>query len=100
MAAALFRQVKVDIRADGGIFRANGTKVVFDGFMKVFKGNGSEKQKMLPLLKEGEVLVPESVDKEVHFTEPPPRFTDATLVRFLEESGINQESADRQHTPP
>jgi DNA topoisomerase-1 len=92
MAAAVFKQVKVDIKADGGIFRANGQKVLFDGFLKVYRGNGSEKEKMLPPLKEGEQLEPESVDKEVHYTEPPPRFTDATLVRFLEESGIGRPS--------
>jgi DNA topoisomerase-1 len=92
MAAAVLRQIKVDIRVDGGIFRANGKKVIFDGFLKVYRGNGGDRDKDLPELKEGEILVPERVDKEVHYTEPPPRFTDATLVRFLEESGIGRPS--------
>jgi len=92
MAAAVFRQTKVDIRADGAIFRANGNEVLFDGFLKVYRGNGSDKEKVLPGLQEGERLVPERVEKEVHYTEPPPRFTDATLVKFLEESGIGRPS--------
>jgi DNA topoisomerase-1 len=92
MAAALFKQVKVDIAADGGIFRTNGQKVLFDGFLKVYRGNGTDKEKVLPPLAEGEQLDPVSVDKEVHYTEPPPRFTDSTLVKFLEESGIGRPS--------
>jgi len=92
MAAAVFRQTKVDIRADGAIFRANGNEVLFDGFLKVYRGNGSDKEKVLPGLQEGERLVPERVEKEAHYTEPPPRFTDATLVKFLEESGIGRPS--------
>ena len=92
MAAAVFKQVKVDIAADGGTFRTNGQKVLFDGFLKVYRGNGADKEKVLPPLKEGEQLEPLSVDKEVHYSEPPPRFTDATLVRFFEESGIGRPS--------
>jgi DNA topoisomerase-1 len=92
MTAAVFKQVKVDITADGGVFRTNGQKVLFDGFLKVYRGNGTDKEKVLPALSEGEQLQPLSVDKEVHYTEPPPRFTDSTLVRFLEESGIGRPS--------
>jgi DNA topoisomerase-1 len=92
MSAAVFKQVKIDIAADGGIFRTNGQKVLFDGFLKVYRGNGNDKEKVLPSLTEGEQLVPTRVDKEVHYTEPPPRFTDSTLVKFLEESGIGRPS--------
>ena len=92
MTAAVFKQVKVDIVADGGVFRTNGQKVLFDGFRKVYRGNGTDKEKVLPALSEGEQLQPLSVDKEVHYTEPPPRFTDSTLVKFLEESGIGRPS--------
>ncbi len=92
MAGAVFRQLKVDIRADGALFRANGNKIIFDGFLKVLRNNGNEKERILPHLEVGEHLSPEKVEKEVHYTEPPPRFTDATLVRFLEESGIGRPS--------
>ena len=92
MAEAVFRQVKVDIQADGAMFRANGSTVLFDGFLKVFRGNGDEKAKALPELEEGERLEVTDVEKEVHYTEPPPRFTDATLVKFLEDSGIGRPS--------
>ena len=92
MAAAVFKQVKVDIAADGGIFRTNGQKILFDGFLKVYRGNGTDKEKVLPPLTEGEQLDPLSIDKEEHHTEPPPRFTDSILVKFLEESGIGRPS--------
>jgi DNA topoisomerase-1 len=81
-----------DIRSDGGVFRANGQKIVFDGFLKVLKSNGVEKGRVLPKLEEGETLEKKEIKSEVHYTEPPPRYTDATLVKFLEESGIGRPS--------
>jgi DNA topoisomerase-1 len=92
MADAVFRQVKVDIQADGAIFRANGSRVLFEGFLKVQRGSEIDREKALPELTEGEQLKVDDVEKEVHFTEPPPRYTDATLVKFLEESGIGRPS--------
>ncbi len=92
MAEAVLKQVSVDIKADGGIFRANGQTVLFEGFLKAAKPAGKVSEKVLPALSVGEKLVPSGVEKEVHFTEPPPRFTDATLVKFLEESGIGRPS--------
>jgi DNA topoisomerase-1 len=92
MAEAVFRQVKVDIQADGAIFRANGSEILFEGFLKVQRGGDRDKEKALPELIQGELLEVEDVEKEVHFTEPPPRYTDATLVKFLEESGIGRPS--------
>ncbi|MBN2324906.1 MAG: type I DNA topoisomerase [Spirochaetes bacterium] len=88
----VFRTATADIRSDGGVFRANGQKVVFDGFLKVLKSNGVEKNRVLPKLEEGETLEKKSITREVHYTEPPPRYTDATLVKFLEESGIGRPS--------
>ncbi len=92
MSAALLKQVSVDIEADGGIFRANGQTVLFNGFLQVLKPDESSEEKELPPLSIGEILKPLSIDKEVHYTEPPPRYTDATLVKFLEESGIGRPS--------
>jgi DNA topoisomerase-1 len=92
MAGAVFRKLKVDLQADGALFRANGNKILFDGFVKVLKSNGNNKERILPHLEAGEHLIPEKVEKEVHYTEPQPRFTDATLVKFLEESGIGRPS--------
>ena len=89
---AVFKLKTVDIQSNGGILRANGKKLLFDGFQKVLKSDSSEKGNVLPDFEVGEVLEPVKVEKEVHFTEPPPRFTDATLVKFLEESGIGRPS--------
>jgi len=84
--------VAVDIESDGGMFRANGQKTVFDGFLRVLKSIDKSGAKALPELNTGEVLTPLAVETQVHYTEPPPRFTDATLVKFLEESGIGRPS--------
>jgi DNA topoisomerase-1 len=92
MSAALLKQISVDIEADGGIFRANGQTVLFNGFLRVLKPDESSEEKELPPLSIGDILKPLSIDKEVHYTEPPPRYTDATLVKFLEESGIGRPS--------
>jgi len=92
MAGAQVLQVSVDISADGGIFRSNGQTVLFNGFLKVLKQEERLEERALPPLVVGEELKPLSVDKEVHYTEPPPRYTDATLVKFLEESGIGRPS--------
>jgi len=92
MVSAVYKQIRIDIKADGFIFRANGQKLEFDGFLKVLKGGKEENEKMLPPLEAGNLLKPISLRKEVHYTEPPPRFTDSTLVKFLEESGIGRPS--------
>lgn len=92
MSPALFQQVRVDIKAGQALFRANGQSLLFDGFLKVLKINENDSEKSLPSLEVGEVLSPIEIRKEAHTTEPPPRFMDATLVKFLEESGIGRPS--------
>ena len=92
LSPAVFNTTTVDIGSNGGIFRASGQKVVFAGFLKVMKQKNGENNKVLPKLDIGEELEPVEVEKQVHFTEPPPRYTDATLVKFLEESGIGRPS--------
>lgn len=76
-------------------FRASGTTVLFDGFMKVYTEGSdaeNEKQTALPPLAKGDVLNLDSVEPEQHFTAPPPRYTEATLVKALEEEGIGRPS--------
>ncbi|MFW6139036.1 MAG: type I DNA topoisomerase [Spirochaetota bacterium] len=92
MSPALLKQVRADIRSNGAVFRANGQSVLFDGFLKVLTMTGATKETPLPEMNNGEELKPLEVTKEVHYTEPPPRFTDASLVKFLEESGIGRPS--------
>lgn len=92
MAEAQMMNKTVDITADGGLFRAYGQNVMFDGFLKALRSKDKVEQKLLPDLSVGDRLVPEKLEKEVHCTEPPPRFSDASIVKFLEESGIGRPS--------
>jgi DNA topoisomerase-1 len=108
----------VDAACGGAIFRASGRRVVFDGFTRLYEesgGNGSARDESgakgrakdadeqgisesdltvetLPELKEGDRLTARELDKKQHFTEPPPRYTEATLIRTLEEKGIGRPS--------
>lgn len=95
MANALIETTSCDIDADGYTFKASGSKVKFDGFMKVYiEGTDSEKKKetALPLLKEGAVLTLKDIESKQHFTQPPARYTEASLVKTLEEEGIGRPS--------
>jgi DNA topoisomerase-1 len=94
MPPAEFDQTTVTIAAptkDGdAIFRASGRKLVFDGFMKV-AGISSEDQ-LLPALAENQQVYPIQLDPTQHFTQPPPRFSEASLVKELERLGIGRPS--------
>ena len=94
MTPAEFDQTSVTIAAKthGGdaVFRATGRKLVFDGFMKV-AGVTSEDQ-LLPELAERQPVWPIEIDPTQHFTQPPPRFTEASLVKMLEQLGIGRPS--------
>ncbi len=93
MADAKLAQTAVDIENSDGKkynFRANGSTVVFDGFMKVYPDLA--KDKILPELDEGEKVDAKEIKPEQHFTEPPARYSDATLVKILEEHGIGRPS--------
>jgi DNA topoisomerase-1 len=99
MTAAIFDQTTIDIEAGRFIFRATGSVQKFDGFLKVYQEGRDEKteddeeaERKLPLVEKGEALKLNSVAPEQHFTEPPPRFTEATLVKILEEKGIGRPS--------
>jgi DNA topoisomerase-1 len=98
MMPALFDQTTIDIQAGRLMFRATGSVQKFDGFLKVYqegrdeKGEDEEDERTLPLVVKGESLVLNKIDPEQHFTEPPPRFTEATLVKALEEKGIGRPS--------
>lgn len=91
MAVAELEQTGIDISAAQGLFRATGTRIVFPGFLKVMPAAKEETQE-LPLLKEGQALNLEQLLVEQHFTEPPPRFTEASLIKALEENGIGRPS--------
>jgi DNA topoisomerase-1 len=100
MASAELDQVAVDISsADRKItFRATGSVVVFDGFMKVYRedrdepGDDEDAEKLLPDVNPGEAMQQKSLKAEQHFTQPPPRFSEASLVKRMEELGIGRPS--------
>src|SRR5438067_9960542 len=99
MMPALFDQTTIDIKAGRFVFRATGSVQKFDGFLKIYQEGRDEKpaedeedERTLPLVSKGETLALNRVDPEQHFTEPPPRFTEATLVKALEEKGIGRPS--------
>ncbi|APH50161.1 MULTISPECIES: type I DNA topoisomerase [Bacillus amyloliquefaciens group] len=96
MAPAVLDTMSVDLSNNGLTFRANGSKVKFAGFMKVYvEGKDDqleEKDRMLPDLKEGDMVLSKDIEPEQHFTQPPPRYTEARLVKTLEELGIGRPS--------
>src|SRR5918992_219843 len=99
MTPAVFDQTTIDIQAGRFVFRASGSVQKFDGFLKVYQEGRDEKteeddeaERTLPLVEKGETLKLNSIDPEQHFTEPPPRYTEATLVKALEEKGIGRPS--------
>ncbi|MGM0873655.1 MAG: type I DNA topoisomerase [Bacillota bacterium] len=96
MASAILDTMSVDLTNNGVMFRATGSKVKFPGFMKVYvEGNDDqieEKDRLLPDLKEGDEIFSKDIEPAQHFTQPPPRYTEARLVRTLEELGIGRPS--------
>jgi len=104
MLPAVFDQTTIDIQAGDYTFRATGSILKFDGYLKVYQipaantdREDDEKDdegegKALPRVSEGQVLKLESIRPDQHFTEPQPRYTEATLVKELEEDGIGRPS--------
>jgi DNA topoisomerase-1 len=100
MVPAVFDQTTVDITAGDYAFRATGSVQKFDGYLAVYQvaaeddedAEADGNKALLPAVAEGETLRLETVRPEQHFTEPPPRYTEATLVKELEEKGIGRPS--------
>lgn len=92
MTPAVFDTVKVDIEQNGVTFRANGSQMKFDGFTKVYKTSSKKKDNILPELKAGDQVQADSISPEQHFTQPPARFTEAALIKWLEENGVGRPS--------
>jgi DNA topoisomerase-1 len=101
MVPAVFDTVAIDMAAgapgDGNTFRANGSVLVEPGFIAVYQedtdeGAVDDTDRLLPEIGEGDVIALDTLRPEQHFTEPPPRFTEASLVKTLEEFGIGRPS--------
>ncbi|MDF2891108.1 MAG: topoisomerase [Clostridia bacterium] len=99
MQAALYDTVTADINAADYVFKASGSILRFDGFLHIYMDSKSDKEEKsefddvaLPELTEGQILKLKKLEDKQHFTEPPLRFTEATLVKVLEEKGIGRPS--------
>jgi DNA topoisomerase-1 len=92
MTPAIYKQTTANLEAKGYGFRATGSVITFNGYMAVFGPDKDEDKNNLPPLTKGQVLVPSEVTPKQHFTQPPPRFNEATLVKELEERGIGRPS--------
>ncbi len=102
MASAEIDTVNAELEAGGYIFHSTGYSVKFPGYMTIYEESEDEnaqngfdekdKKAKLPTLKEGELLKASDVVPEQHFTEPRPRYTEASLIKFLEEKGIGRPS--------
>ena len=96
MTPAILDTMKVTLQQNGVIFIANGSKIKFKGFMQVYvegRDDGKEdKENILPELNEGDVVQSISIESKQHFTQPPARFSEATLIKTLEENGVGRPS--------
>ena len=96
MAAAMYDTISVKINANEYNFRANGQTIKFKGFMTLYVETEDHEKKEefanIPNLEENQELVKEKIDAKQSFTEPPPRYTEASLVKALEEKGIGRPS--------
>ncbi|HAU32129.1 MAG: DNA topoisomerase [Desulfotomaculum sp. 46_296] len=96
MSPALIETTRVDLGTGRYLFRAAGSVIKFPGFMRVYIESGQDELKefeaTLPKLFEGDTFKAKSLIPKQHFTQPPPRYTDATLIKALEEKGIGRPS--------
>lgn len=91
MEDSVFDVLNVECKIEDLIFKATGSKLKFDGYTKIY--NFAEREdKILPSLDEGEILKIQEYNPQQHFTSPPPRYTEASLVKTLEELGIGRPS--------
>ncbi len=96
MSSAIVENMAVDIKAKNYTFKASGFRVLFDGYMKLYvegtDNEQEEKETALPKLVKGQNVNLKSIDAKQHFTQPPARYTEATLIKALEEEGIGRPS--------
>jgi DNA topoisomerase-1 len=92
MSPAISDVVSVNLHQNGLDFAATGSQLKFDGYLKVYSEYEQTKDRMLPSLDEGEKLDSKSVEGKQHFTEPPLRYSEARLIKAMEEKGIGRPS--------
>ena len=91
MSDAIYDTVSSDILSNSEIFRVSGSTLFFDGFLRVYEYS-NEKNTDLPPLEEGQILKLKEINKEQHFTNPPPRYNEASLIKELEALGVGRPS--------
>ena len=95
MASAIFDTVSVDINVADYVFKASGSSIKFPGFMKIYVESNETKNDddgVLPVLEKGEELKLSKLEESQHFTEPPARYTEASLIKAMEDDGIGRPS--------
>jgi DNA topoisomerase-1 len=92
MIPAVYDTVSAEFDVGNATFRASGSTLIEPGFLKVYQDAQAEKDNRLPELNEGDTVPLEAIRPEQHFTEPPPRYSEASLVKALEEHGIGRPS--------
>lgn len=92
MAASVSDSMGADIKSGDYLFRGTGSRIVFDGFRKIYQTGDEKKDMLLPELQEEEKLIPKSIEGEQNYTQPPNRFTEAGLIKELEDKDIGRPS--------
>lgn len=92
MAASVSDSMGADIKSGDYLFRATGSRIVFDGFRKIYQTGDEKKDMLLPELQEEEKLIPKSIEGEQNYTQPPNTFTEAGLIKELEDKDIGRPS--------
>ncbi len=92
MASAVVDSTAVDLVNNNYTFRTNGNILVFDGYLKAYAKYEKTEDVLLPEIKEGEVFNASKVEKSQHFTQPPARYNEASLIKVMEENGIGRPS--------
>ncbi|BAM23529.1 type I DNA topoisomerase [Streptococcus intermedius] len=90
MTAAVFDTMSVKLEQNSVQFAASGSQVKFDGYLVIY--NDSDKNKMLPEMEKGDIVKRVNTNPEQHFTQPPARYSEATLIKTLEENGVGRPS--------
>ncbi|MDR3071741.1 MAG: type I DNA topoisomerase [Endomicrobium sp.] len=92
MADVVYNTTTAEISAKNYLFKITGSTLIFDGFLKIYNTDDDEKEIKLPPLKNGEILNLMQIIHQQHFTEPPARYNEASLIKALEEHGIGRPS--------
>ena len=94
MSAAIFDTISTKILSNNNIFKASGSKLRFEGFLKLYneKENDKDKDLEIPILEKGEIVKVNKIEPKQHFTQPPARYTEASLIKTLEDLGIGRPS--------